>query len=58
MHCCAALGLPGVESSGGYIQHWRGSGKIPRRSAQRILVAVAQILKAGAASPDEGEGHS
>jgi hypothetical protein len=56
--CCAALDLPGVESSGGYIQHWWGAGKIPRRSVQRILKGVDQILKAGAPSPAEGEGHS
>jgi hypothetical protein len=45
--CCAALDLPGVAFSGGYIQHWWGSGKIPRRSAQQILKAVDQILEAG-----------
>lgn len=47
MRCCAALGLPGVEFSGTYIGHWWGAGKIPRRSAQRILKVVDQILKAG-----------
>lgn len=46
--CCAALELPGVEYSRGYIQSWWGSGNpIPERSAQRILKAADQILKAG-----------
>lgn len=46
--CCAALDLPGVEQSRGYIQAWWGSGNpIPERSAQRILKAADQILKAG-----------
>jgi hypothetical protein len=58
MLCCAALDLPGVESSGRYIQWWWGGGKIPRRSAQRIQKAVDQILKAGMSSPADGEGHS
>jgi len=47
--CCAALDLPGVEFSRGYIQAWWGAGNpIPERSAQRILKAADQILKAGA----------
>ena len=46
--CCAALGLPGVEQSRGYIQLWWGQGNpIPERSAQRVLKAADQILKAG-----------
>jgi antirestriction protein ArdC len=46
--CCAALSLPGVESSRGYIQAWWGVGNpIPERSAQRILKAADAILKAG-----------
>ena len=46
--CLAALNLPGVESSRGYIQAWWGAGNpIPERSAQRILKAADQILKAG-----------
>jgi antirestriction protein ArdC len=50
MLCCAALDLPGVEFSRGYIQNWWGAGNpIPERSAQRILKAADQILKAGAA---------
>ena len=44
----AALDLPGVEFSRGYIQSWWGAGNpIPERSAQRILKAADQILKAG-----------
>jgi hypothetical protein len=46
--CCAALELPGVEQCRGYIQAWWGAGHpIPERSAQRILKAADQILKAG-----------
>ena len=46
--CCAALDLPGVEFSRGYIQAFWGPGNpIPERSAQRILKAADQILKAG-----------
>jgi len=47
--CCAALDLPGVEFSRGYIQSWWAPGNaIPERSAQRVLKAADQILKAGA----------
>jgi antirestriction protein ArdC len=46
--CCAALNLPGIECSRGYIQSWWGQGSpIPERSAQRILKVADQILKAG-----------
>ncbi len=46
--CCAALDLPGVEHCRGYIQSWWGQGNpIPERSAQRVLKAADQILKAG-----------
>ena len=46
--CLAALNLPGVEFCRGYIQNWWGAGNpIPERSAQRILKAADQILKAG-----------
>ena len=46
--CCAALDLPGVDHARGYIQSWWGVGnEIPERSAQRILKAADQILKAG-----------
>jgi antirestriction protein ArdC len=46
--CCAALELPGVECCRGYIQSWWGQGNpSPERSAQRVLKAADQILKAG-----------
>jgi hypothetical protein len=46
--CCAALDLPGVEFSRGYIQSWWGAGNpIPERSAQKVLRVADQILKAG-----------
>ena len=46
--CCAALDLPGVAECRGYVQSWWGQGNpIPERSAQRILKAADQILKAG-----------
>ena len=48
--CCAALDLLGVEQCRGYIQSWWGAGNpIPERSAQRVLKAADQILKAGRA---------
>jgi len=51
--CCAALDLPGVDQARGYIQRWWGQGNpIPERSAQRILKAADQILRAGTA--DQG----
>lgn len=52
--CCAVLDLPGVEFCRGYLQAWWGAGNpIPERSAQRILKAADQILKAGAAKSGE-----
>ena len=52
--CCAALGLPGIECSRGYIQSWWGAGNpIPERSAQRVLKVADQILKAGTAQAEE-----
>lgn len=48
MLCCAALDLPGIEFSRGYIQHWHQSGQpIPERSAARIFKAADTILRAG-----------
>jgi hypothetical protein len=50
MLCCAALDLPGVAESRGYIQSWWGQGNpIPENSAQRVLKVADQILKAGTA---------
>lgn len=48
--CLEALALPGAEYCRGYIQAWnasRGAEPIPERSAQRILKAADQILRAG-----------
>ena len=48
MLCCAALELPGLEESRGYVQGWYGSGEpIPEASANKILSAADKILKAG-----------
>jgi antirestriction protein ArdC len=51
--CCAALGLPGVEFSRGYIQNWWGHDPIPERSAQRVLKVADRILKAGTTTGSE-----
>ena len=54
--CLAALDLPGVEFSRGYIQAWWGQGNpIPERSAHRILRVADQILRAG--SNDRSDSH-
>src|SRR5688572_977596 len=54
--CCAALNLPGVEFSRGYIQSWWGTcNPIPEASAKRILKVADQILRAGRAADAEGE---
>ena len=46
--CCAALDLPGVEYSRGYIQSWWGAGNpIPERSAQYILKVADQNPQGG-----------
>lgn len=59
MLCCAALGLPGVEHCRGYIQSWWGAGyPIPERSAQRVLKAADQILKAGSCEATDAEAHA
>lgn len=47
MLCLAALNLPGVEFCRGYIQAWLSSKEIPEKSAQKIMHAADQILKAG-----------
>ncbi len=48
MLCCAALGLPGLDESRGYIQAWYGSNQeIPEASARKIFKTADQILKAG-----------
>ena len=45
--CCEALGLTGAAESRGYIQAWFKGNEVPERSAQRILHAADEILKAG-----------
>ncbi|MDX6443117.1 MAG: hypothetical protein QOH71_191 [Blastocatellia bacterium] len=51
--CCESLGLEGAEYCRGYIQNWlyQGAGynadAIPEKSAQKILHAADQILRAG-----------
>lgn len=48
--CCEALDLEGAQFCRGYIQEWLkrdGSTAIPEKSAQKILRAADQILKAG-----------
>ena len=45
--CGESLGLPGIEFSRGYLQHWLGTETIPEKSAQKIFKAADQILKAG-----------
>ena len=48
MLCLEALELPGAAFCRGYIQHWNQTGEaIPERSAQKILKAADQILRAG-----------
>ena len=48
MRKSAALDLPGLDESRGYIQMWWGAGhEIPERSAQQVLKIADQILKAG-----------
>lgn len=52
--CGAALELPGLEESRGYMQSWYRAGQtIPEASARRIFKAADQILKAGRAEGGE-----
>jgi antirestriction protein ArdC len=52
MLCCAALDLPGVEESRGYIQNWYGTGQpVPETSARHIFKAADAILRAGREEP-------
>jgi hypothetical protein len=56
MLCCAALQLPGIEYSRGYIQHWNQDGQpIPERSAAKIFKTADQILRAGRPEPQDDE---
>ncbi len=51
--CCESLSLEGADYCRGYIQNWlyQGTGfdadAIPEKSAQKILRAADQILRAG-----------
>src|SRR5205814_1192826 len=51
--CCESLGLEGADYCRGYIQNWLhrpigyNAEAIPERSAQKILRAADQILRAG-----------
>ena len=47
--CCSILGLPGLEESRGYIQHWLSGNEIGDKTAQRIFGTAEKILKAGRA---------
>ena len=51
--CCESLGLDGAQYCRGYIQHWLEGDVIPEGSAQKILRAADQILKAGRAQATE-----
>jgi hypothetical protein len=44
---CSILGLPGLEESRGYIQHWLRDCEISEKSAQKIFSTADKILKAG-----------
>jgi hypothetical protein len=44
---CSILGLPGLEDSRGYIQHWLRDCEISEKSAQKIFSTADKILKAG-----------
>jgi len=57
--CCATLGLPGMEESRGYIQHWLNGEEFPEKSARRVFAAADKILKAGNSSSREvGDAHA
>lgn len=49
--CCAALGLPGLEESRGYVQHWLRDesrrAEFKKKSPARVFGAAEKILKAG-----------
>lgn len=56
MLCCAALELPGVDDSRGYIQHWNKTGEaIPEQSARKILKTADAILRAGRNDAPKGD---
>ena len=45
--CCGSLGLEGAEYCRGYSRHWLRGDVIPEQSAQKIMRAADQILRAG-----------
>lgn len=45
--CCESLGLDGAPYCRGYIQNWLEGERLPEQSAQKILRAADQILRAG-----------
>jgi antirestriction protein ArdC len=61
--CCEALGLEGAEFCRGYVQSWiratPGSkgDVIPEKSAQKILHAADQILRAGRTEANSNNEH-
>src|SRR5438128_11981366 len=62
--CCESLGLEGAEYSRGYIQDWLYEGNgynadaIPEKSAQKILRAADQILRAGRPSRERAAEYA
>jgi len=44
---CSILGLPGLDESRGYIQHWLNGADVTEKTAQQIFTAADKILKAG-----------
>ena len=48
---CATLGLPGLEDSRAYVQHWLSGRPLPEQAARRIFTAADRILRAGAPVP-------
>lgn len=57
--CCAALGLPGLEESRGYVQHWLRDesrrAEFKKKSPARVFGAAEKILKAGRIKEEENE---
>lgn len=40
--CCAALGLPGLAESRGYVQSWLGRVPFPASSSRRVLAGFSR----------------
>jgi len=47
---CSILGLPGLDESRGYIQHWLNATDVSEKSAQKIFSTANKILQAGKAA--------